>query len=43
MKRWLPRFNVCGWGGGDIDGMNDVHGWSAIFQWGPLLDERLAA
>ncbi len=42
MTRWLPRLDVCRWVGGDIDGQNDVNGWSLCLQWGPLLIELCA-
>lgn len=42
MTRWLPRIDICRWGGGDIDGHNDVNGWSLCFQWGPVLIELCA-
>lgn len=42
VTRWLPRMDLCRWGGGDIDGHNDVKGWSLCFQWGAVLVELCA-
>lgn len=39
MSRWFPRVDICRWGGGDIDGKNDVNGWSICIQWGSMIVE----
>lgn len=39
MTRWLPRFALCRWGGGDPDGLFDYDGLCLTIEWlGCIID-----